>query len=567
LVISNGGRVNSRSGDVGFYVGADQEHVLVSGTNSAWNVTGDLCFGSAGGKSSSLAITNGGLVVSSQAFLGYVAGDHMAIVRDPGSFWSAGTNFYIGRYAPGNQLLISNGGQVSNVIAYIGGNSVSSSNNSVLVTDPGSVWSNDLLYVGSGVGNRLVISNQASVFSSGAILSDVGGRGRSSVLVTGSGSIWSNTYYLYVGLGGQNNSLNIADGATLYSSYEAYVGDSTSSSNNVVIVSDPGSTWYNSGPLTLGYNGSGNSLILSNGGRAISLMTRVGQNRSTNNTVLVTGVGSVWSNTGPVHIDSYGNSFVISNGGGFISPFVILGNGSRNNLRVMDDASWQSDTLEFFGVSNSLAVAGGSVNATNVIVYNCDNIIQLDSGSLMITNLSGTATLELQGKLVINGGTLLVDRFVMTNPCAQFVRTGGTLIYGTAVLDPMRDDDGDGMPNGWEQSHGLDPLNAADGNVDSDGDGFTNLQEYMAGTDPQDAASAFRITGIAPEGDDLRVTWMMGSGKTNALQAAAGDGGYYTNNFADIFTVTNTIGSVTNYLDVGAATNVPGRFYRVRLVP
>jgi hypothetical protein len=36
---------------------------------------------------------------------------------------------------------------------------------------------------------------------------------------------------------------------------------------------------------------------------------------------------------------------------------------------------------------------------------------------------------------------------------------------------------------------------------------------------------------------------------------------------AVIFTATNTVGTTTNYLDVGAATNVPAFYYRVRLVP
>jgi len=31
--------------------------------------------------------------------------------------------------------------------------------------------------------------------------------------------------------------------------------------------------------------------------------------------------------------------------------------------------------------------------------------------------------------------------------------------------------------------------------------------------------------------------------------------------------VTNTVGTVTNYLDIGAATNVPAFYYRVRLSP
>jgi hypothetical protein len=47
------------------------------------------------------------------------------------------------------------------------------------------------------------------------------------------------------------------------------------------------------------------------------------------------------------------------------------------------------------------------------------------------------------------------------------------------------------------------------------------------------------------------------------------NGGFSTNAFTDIFVVTNnsTAGTVTNYLDVGAGTNMPSRYYRVRLVP
>jgi hypothetical protein len=137
------------------------------------------------------------------------------------------------------------------------------------------------------------------------------------------------------------------------------------------------------------------------------------------------------------------------------------------------------------------------------------------------------------------------------------------------VLDPNRDDDGDGIPNGYEQAHGLDPLNAGDANLDPDGDGMSNLQEYLAGTDPNNSASAFRITSVVRTNNDVRITWMMGSSKTNALQwtAGAGDGSYQTNGFANLFIVTNTVGTVTNYLDVGGATNFPARYYRVRLVP
>ena len=63
---------------------------------------------------------------------------------------------------------------------------------------------------------------------------------------------------------------------------------------------------------------------------------------------------------------------------------------------------------------------------------------------------------------------------------------------------------------------------------------------------------------------------MMEPGATNALQASAGvpKGTYSTNGFTDIFIVTNNmiVGAVTNYLDIGGATNKPARYYRVELL-
>ena len=95
------------------------------------------------------------------------------------------------------------------------------------------------------------------------------------------------------------------------------------------------------------------------------------------------------------------------------------------------------------------------------------------------------------------------------------------------------------------------------------------MQEFLAGTDPTDSASVFHITSVVSTNDDVFLTWMTGIGRTNALQWTAGtsDGSYETNDFTDLFIVTNTISSVTNYLDLGAATNSPSRYYRVHLVP
>ncbi|HUJ10060.1 MAG TPA: thrombospondin type 3 repeat-containing protein [Verrucomicrobiae bacterium] len=186
------------------------------------------------------------------------------------------------------------------------------------------------------------------------------------------------------------------------------------------------------------------------------------------------------------------------------------------------------------------------------------------------SNANAAADAEFEaryGELILNGGTLQVDRFVMTNACAQFVRTGGTLIYGIAVLDPDRDDDGDGLSNGYEQSHGLDPLDPVNATMDSDGDGLTDLQEYLAGTDPTNSASVFRITDIEPIGDDMLLTWTTVGGKKYAVQTATGD---YTNDFielAPVIVAPGTNESTLSVIHLGGATNAVGRFYRIRLVP
>ncbi|MGA2138961.1 MAG: fibronectin type III domain-containing protein [Verrucomicrobiia bacterium] len=150
----------------------------------------------------------------------------------------------------------------------------------------------------------------------------------------------------------------------------------------------------------------------------------------------------------------------------------------------------------------------------------------------------------------------------------------GSPYSAPAFIDPSTvDTDGDGLPDCWMLQYFGHPTGQASdlsrAQDDADGDGLSNLQEYLAGTDPTNSASALQITGITQAGDDILVAWTMGTGTTNALQATAGDadGGFETNDFTDIFAVTNALDTTTNYLDVGAATNSPSRFYRVRLVP
>jgi hypothetical protein len=140
------------------------------------------------------------------------------------------------------------------------------------------------------------------------------------------------------------------------------------------------------------------------------------------------------------------------------------------------------------------------------------------------------------------------------------------------LLDPNQDQDGDGIPNGFEQAHGLNPFNASDASIDSDGDGMSNLQEFLAGTDPTNSASRFHITSVATQGSDLVVTWATGLGRTNVVQSTTGlPNGSYATNFIDVSPwIILPAGSgdfTTNYPDPGGATNTLYRYYRIRLQP
>ncbi|MDZ8119688.1 hypothetical protein [Pontiella agarivorans] len=53
-------------------------------------------------------------------------------------------------------------------------------------------------------------------------------------------------------------------------------------------------------------------------------------------------------------------------------------------------------------------------------------------------------------------------------------------------------DDGDGMPEAWEQQYGLNP-DINDGALDPDEDGYSNFQEYICETVPTNAVSCWLL--------------------------------------------------------------------------
>jgi T5SS/PEP-CTERM-associated repeat protein len=510
---------------------------IISGVTSNWPFSYTVGYTNA---ADVLLIQNGGVLSNGTGSLGVqgISVNNSVLVTDPGSIWSNLDDVYVGTEGSGNSLVISNGGRV--VSGPLGqrvdavGQRTSSSNNSVVVTGAGSVWDetvNSLTFGDYGRGNILLINQGGQVFASKTVVGQQSQSGSNNIVVTDVGSVWSNSGSLAFGYNSTGNSLVISNGASVIDS-NGFIYSVSGITSNSVLVTGPRSTWNNSGTLVVGQGkGSGNSLSIADGGQVTSTY---GYLLSTSNTVLVTA--STWSNRNDLYLGQAGpgNSLLISNGGLVIDSTGYLGynsgNGGASNsvivasAVVLQPSAWRNNILYvgYLGSANSLMIEGGIVTATNVVIgaasTTCDNVLELDSGRLTVTNATGTGVLEVRhGSFILGGGVARADTLVITNSCASLVHTGGTLIVGNVVLDP----------------------------------------------------NTFRIVSVARQNNDMLITWMMGPGATNTLQATGGDGsgGYSTNGFTDIFIVTNNtaIGTITNYLDIGAATNAPARYYRARL--
>jgi T5SS/PEP-CTERM-associated repeat protein len=242
--------------------------------------------------------------------------------------------------------MLINGGQDSTggVIGF----DTNSSGNSVVVTGSGSIWrsTGDVVIGYSGMGNRLEVSNGGTVSNgvvsyaggvSGGIIGFNAGSTDNSVLVTGIGSRWISGGDLFVGFNGAGNSMVISNGGIIANSqvnFGGVLGWGSTSSNNSVLVTGSNSLWTNSGDLYLGYDGSSNSLVISNGGKVADGNGYIGHiNTSSNNSVLVTGAGSLWSNSGSLMIGA-SNTLTVANGGtvvavgGITNSGTLTGNGT-----------------------------------------------------------------------------------------------------------------------------------------------------------------------------------------------------------------------------------------------
>jgi PKD repeat protein len=131
---------------------------------------------------------------------------------------------------------------------------------------------------------------------------------------------------------------------------------------------------------------------------------------------------------------------------------------------------------------------------------------------------------------------------------------GGTDVLTWEVEVLLRDDDGDGLSDAWENDNGLDPTDPTDAADDPDGDGRTNLDEYVWDTDPfVDDRPAAPILGSPTAGERVD--------NDRPLLAAGPDGEGVTQLDFEVFADAALTQPITGA--VGIPLTGPGTVWRV----
>src|SRR5207245_8645680 len=174
-----------------------------------------------------------------------------------------------------------------------------------------------------------------------------------SLWVTGSNSLLQASSLVRAGQFGGFSLLVITNGGTVNGNTGS-VGGNSSSTNNTVILTGPGSGWHSASTLTLGSTGGKNSIRVANGAQLVNTRGIIG-NGSSNNLVVVTGAGTLWSNATDLWV-----------GGQIMSPH-------DNLLLVSDNATVLTTNLlisqSASAMSNYVTVAGGNLFVTNSSQY------------------------------------------------------------------------------------------------------------------------------------------------------------------------------------------------------
>lgn len=290
------------------------------------------------------------------------------------------------------------------------------------VAGQGSQWnnSNELSVGSSGAGSLSIQAGGQVTDTVGTIGGNSGSDG--SVIVIDAGSAWINKTSLTVG----NGSLTVEDGGGSGSGLPGTVGTLTINGTGRMTVEEPGASWNTTGAIVGGGTGIGASLLVADtatftdsgamtvGSSSDGTLTIEKAGRLTDSSATLAGPGSAFPASGKVIVDGAGSQW--NNLG-----TVTVGQMGQGTLTVKKGGSGNSTTLTIGGVdigsSMTLTDPGSSWNASSVLVGGGTGTTSLtvtnsadlaDTGKLQVGANSSNATMTISAGARVTDTTGLV---------------------------------------------------------------------------------------------------------------------------------------------------------------
>jgi outer membrane autotransporter protein len=330
-----------------------------------------------------------------------------------------------------------------------------------MVDGEGSTWGNSgNLYVGNVGDGALTITNGGTVYNQHGIIghfyTDFGDgevvHGVGVVIVDGYGSTWTNSGTLTVGSTGEG-TVNIINGGLVFSN-NGNIGSQSSSltglrGQGIVNVAGQDSMWINYDVLTVGTSGDG-VLNISNGGFVYSAEAHIARYNGSTGVVTVSGKDSTWINIESLFVGESGEgTLIITDGGAVSNGKGTIGQwwGSTGMAVVSGkDSTWTNNgTLSVgYGGTGTLIIAdGGTVsNTTAYIGYSYDTI--------------GRVMVDGDGSTWINSGSLYVgtygDGYLIITDGGKVISTSGVIAYDADTVGAVLVD---GVGSTWANSNVL----------------------------------------------------------------------------------------------------------------
>jgi len=252
--------------------------------------------------------------------------------------------------------------------------------------------------------------------------------GSNTLTLTGTGT-WTSSTTVSAG------TLKIQNGGRI-GDFDGCVGDN-SSSNATVTVDGMGSIWGNYYSLTVGLHGTG-TLNIQNGGQVGCFWGSLGDYSGSSGTVTVDGSGSIWNNGGTLYVGGWGDdpggtgSLTVKNGGQ-----VTVGD-TLKMLKADSEVTVSGATL----TAGALEGSTGTIRITDPVEGTAltvgsgtfSGIILDDTGPGSLTKV-GVGTLALTGASTYSGGTTLsAGTLFVNNTSGSGTGSGTVTVNSTGTL-------------------------------------------------------------------------------------------------------------------------------------